>query len=214
MRNGLIKSAEPGVVVFRNQSRLNEEIYFPEVVGHGHTLRLALEKMTRPEFRPTNNFSAHIALHIRMGDFEKPASIDELRAGRKNSSTPVDWFVGILMGLRERLGDVRAIVYSDGNDLSLAKLLGLPNVTRAPQQPSVTDMLCISRATILISSGSGFSMWGSFLGDVPRICFPGQRFVRVLGEPLDVDYEPEVESINELSIDFTDSMLKHFYSRI
>jgi hypothetical protein len=208
-----MKSAEKGVVVFRNQSQLNEETYFSEVVGHGHMLRSALEKMTCAEFRPSNNFNSHIALHIRMGDFGKPLSIDELRAGRKNSSIPVEWFVYILMCLRERLGDVRAIVYSDGDDLSLTKLLCLPNVSRAPQQSSVTDMLSISRATILISSGSGFSMWGSFLGDVPRICFPGQRFVRVLGEPADIDYEPEVDFANELPANFTDAILKRIHGR-
>jgi hypothetical protein len=68
-------------------------------------------------------------------------------------------------------------------------------------------MLSISQGSVLISSGSGFSMWGSFLGDIPRICFPGQRFVRVLGEPQGFDSEPEVESVEELQAVFINAVL-------
>jgi hypothetical protein len=208
--NTLIKDVEHGILVFRNQTNFNEESYFSEIVGRGHMLRLALEKITRSKFLPPNTFNAHIALHVRMGDFKKANSIDELRAGKKNISIPIDWFVEILTGLRERLGEVPAVVYSDGDDLFLADLLRLPKVVRCPLAPSITDMLSISRAAILISSGSGFSMWGSFLGEVPRICFPGQRFVRVLGEPHSVDFEPEVESIDELSKTFIDVISTRF----
>ena len=209
----LMANRQQGVVVFNNRLSLNEETHFHEVIGKGQLLRDALESMTRIEYRPSPLSHPHIALHVRMGDFGQSESLDALRAGSKNSRLPVKWYLHILKGLRERLGNVPAIVYSDGDDISLADLLRLPNVSRSPRQPSVTDMLSISQATVLISSGSGFSMWGSFLGDIPRICFPGQRFVRVLGEPQGLDSEPEVESVEELPTAFLNVMSVRFDSR-
>lgn len=188
-----------GVVVFRNRVSMNEETHFHEVIGNGPALGDALTAMTRPAFRPRSHPEPHVALHVRMGDFEQPVSVEALRAGAKNSRLPVRWYQDMLIGLRERLGDVPAIVYSDGDDAALADLLKLPNVLRSPHQPSVTDMLSIAQATVLISSGSGFSTWGSFLGDVPRICFPGQRFVRVLGDSINMEREPEAEDAEELT---------------
>jgi len=208
----LLSDHRQGIVIFNNRLSLNEEMHFHEVIGKGPLLREALESMTRFEYRPSPLLRPHIALHVRMGDFGQPASLEALRSGSKNSRLPVEWYLRILEGLRELLGHVPAIVYSDGDETSLAELLRLPDVSRSPRQPSVTDMLSISQATILISSGSGFSMWGSFLGDIPRISFPGQRFVRVLGEPLGVDREPEVESVEELSVAFVDAVSARFNS--
>jgi hypothetical protein len=203
----LIANQQRGVVVFNNRLSLNEETHFHKVIGKGKLLRDALESMTRFEFRPSPLLGPHIALHVRMGDFGQSESLDALRAGSKNSRLPMEWYLRILQGLRERIGNVPAIVYSDGVDTSLADLLRLPNVSRSPRQYSVTDMLSISQGSVLISSGSGFSMWGSFLGDIPRICFPGQRFVRVLGEPQGFDSEPEVESVEELQAVFINAVL-------
>ena len=35
-------------------------------------------------------------------------------------------------------------------------------------------MLALSRCKVLVSSASTFSMWASFLGQMPTIWFPGQ----------------------------------------
>ena len=203
----LLRSGVGGVVVFRNKEVMNEETHFKDVVGHGYQLQQALYQMTRPRFRPPAQFKPHIAIHVRMGDFRNAESTDELRRGVKNSRLPISWYKGILEGLWLRVGFIPAIVYSDGDDTSLGPLIGLPGVSRAPRQPSVTDLLSIARASILISSGSGFSMWGSFLGATPRICFPGQRFVRVLGDPLGIDLEPEVCTPVNLSDEFFKEIL-------
>lgn len=206
----LTSSSSRRILVFKNRLSLNEETHFQEVVGRAGLVRDALTAMTRPKFRPAKAAMPHIALHVRMGDFGHARSLEELRAGAKNSRLPVSWYRSMLQGLRAQLGDVPAIVYSDGNDESLAALLTLKRVQRAPAQPSVTDLLSLAQAQLVISSGSGFSMWGAYLGNAPRICFPGQRLIRVLGEQSSLDCEPEAELTSDLSNDF----IKYINSRL
>jgi hypothetical protein len=182
------------LVIFKNLLTLNEETHFQEIIGHGHQLREALTSITKPQYRPAPATQRHVAIHVRMGDFGTPVDGQALRQGAKNSRIPVEWYAGVLSGLRQQLGeDLPAIVYSDGTDESLAALLKMAHVTRSLRRPSIGDLLGIAQADLVISSGSGFSMWGAFLGDAPRICHPGQRFFRVLGEPQGLDREPESE---------------------
>lgn len=198
------------LVVFKNRLVHNEEFHFGEIVGHGSQLRDALIEITRPEYRPTYFKTPHVGLHIRMGDFAQSPSLEKLRSGAKNSRVPVSWYAEMLKGLREKLGCIPARIVSDGDDSALAPLLAMPNVVRTPKQPSISDLLSLSQAKLVISSGSGFSMWGAFLADAPRICFPGQRFVRVLARDGSVDREPECEGISELSTAFIDHLGRLF----
>lgn len=204
----LIDKNENGIVVFKNLYTLNEESFFHQIIGRGSQLLDELERITRPEFRPLIDSQPFIALHVRMGDFNDGCLVEELRAGKKNSRLPISWYCNILKGLRKRVGQVRAVVVSDGSDSQLAEILNLPDVSRTPAQPSISDLLTIAKSAALISSGSGFSMWGSFLGEVPRVCFPGQRLIRVFGDPVDFDCEPEVEDASHLNDDFILSVMR------
>jgi len=194
------------LVVFSNRMQLNEESHFGEIVGQAAAVRLALTRMTKPAYRPPVDSTAHVAVHVRMGDFNAPVSIDALRQGSKNSRIPIDWYVDVVKTLRARAGAGAVRVYSDGSDDALAPLLQLPGTTRSPKQASITDLLAMAQARVVVSSGSGFSMWGAYLGDVPRICFRGQRFARVLQAPqgAGVDLEPECEAGHELPNAFVD----------
>jgi hypothetical protein len=119
----------------------------------------------------------------------------------------------MVTGVRRRLGvELPAVVYSDCPDDELAALLKLPQVSRSRYFESVTDMLAMREATVQISSGSGFSRLGAYLGDVPRICFPGQRHVRVLrSSPEGVpDREPEAL----LADDLPDGFIAHIHERV
>ena len=53
-------------------------------------------------------------------------------------------------------------------------------------------MLALSRCKVLVSSPSTFSMWASFLGQMPTIWFPGQmRQKLIINEKLfegEIDY--------------------------
>lgn len=191
------------ILVFKNRDLQNFEFHFPEIAGRAPELQAALRLMTRPEYLPDDTGEPHIAIHVRLGDFSAPPTEGALREGSRNSRLPLQWYVQTLIALRAALGrEVPAIIYSDGDDQALASLLAQPEVHRAQSRSAITDLLAMAQASALISSGSGFSIWGCFLGSVPRICFPGQREVRVLGAPLPVDLEPELDFGDPVPADF------------
>jgi len=189
------------LVVFRNGESFsdNEALYFPQVVGHSEEIHRELSQMTRPEYRPARPNCPHLALHVRMGDFSARTDLEAVRQGLTNSRLPIQWYVDMLKATRARLGaDIPARLYSDGRDSDLQPLMTEPNLTRVAGQRSVTDLLSIAQASVLISSGSGFSYWGSFLGQVPRLCFPGQRLVQAVRPVQGVELEPECETADQI----------------
>lgn len=197
------------IVVFRNKVTKNFESHFHEITGRGRELRDALVRMTKPRYLPDQITFPHIAIHIRLGDFSPPSAQGAHSAqGTTNTRQPIDWYACMLANLRVALGqEIPAIVYSDGSDEELAKVLKIPGVKRASSNSAITDLLALSTADVLISSGSGFSIWGSFLGNVPRICFPDQRLIRALGEPTQVDSEIELSASDEVPPAFARSIL-------
>lgn len=189
------------VVVFRNAYSGNL-IRFHEIVGQHDLLHEELRRITCPQYLPAPR-PRHIAVHVRMGDFASNVSQSELKNGENNSRLPIEWYVEMLSGLRRQVGmTLPALVYSDGPSIALLPLLQLPNVVQSPPAESITDMLNIAQATALLSSGSGFSIWGSFLGQVPRICYPGQRKVRSLSGLPNIDLEPECDDSSQIPISF------------
>jgi hypothetical protein len=167
-------SVQPHVVVFDNAGADNELNHFHWVKGHASLLRERFFAMVRPAYLPDTANAHKVAIHVRMGDFLVAKTSED--AKRNNTRIPVSWYQLVLTRLRTDLNsEVAAIVYSDGSDEDLFELLQTPRVERAPHQESVTDLLSISLAPVLIASGSGFSLWGSFFGQVPTIHFPGRK---------------------------------------
>ncbi|MFL9924598.1 hypothetical protein PQR62_10000 [Herbaspirillum lusitanum] len=205
--SGKVHRQQRQLVVFENLVSGNFEQHFKEIEGRSPELLEALIAMTKSRYRPTTIEAAHVAIHIRLGDFSVASNDASIREGSKNTRLPVQWYAEMLLQLRSALGrEVPALVYSDGDDGDLQAVLTLNNVARAPKQAAVTDLLSIAQATALISSGSGFSIWGCFLGQVPRICFPGQRQIRVLGAPSRSDLEPEIDFQQTISSDFIEAV--------
>lgn len=195
------------IVVFTNSPADNERKFFHEIAGHSAVVRTALLDMTKPRFVPPPPTGPHVALHIRGGDFTVPIDISLLKSGRHNLRLPQHWYRDMLDGLRRRLGqELPAIVYSDCSNEELADVLALPRTARSRHKESITDMLAMSEASVLISSGSGFCRWGSYFGQVPRLCFPGQRTVRALGPVADVDLEPECDAAADIPELFCDQI--------
>jgi hypothetical protein len=173
----------PTIVRFFNSLADNEKKSFGQVVGHEAFLRARLEAITRPQFHPPGHPAPFIAIHVRAGDFS-PASAEAVHGGRNNVRLPVDWYADRLRGLREGLGEtVPAVLFSDGRDGELRPILAEPQVRRISGRQSITDLLDIGRGMAVISSGSGFSLWGAFLGAAPRLSHPGQMIVSAYGEP-------------------------------
>jgi hypothetical protein len=65
-------------------------------------------------------------------------------------------------------------IFSDGTDEELASILQLPKVVRANYKNAVADLVAMTRLRLLICSGSSFSAWAAFLGNMPTIWFPGK----------------------------------------
>jgi len=178
------------VLSFYNALKDNEVKSFSQVVGHGLFLRRELLAMTRRRFRPEPLTAPFIAIHVRMGDFSASAANGLVAPGATNMRLPIDWYGDRLDALRHAIGaDIQALVFSDGTDADLAPLLSRPKVDRPPRQQSVTDLLQMGTGIALIASGSGFSLWGAFLGSAPRIAHPGQSIV-----PIDEDPTRDIES--------------------
>jgi hypothetical protein len=176
------------VLRFHNAVQANEIKSFHQIIGHGPFLRDEVLAITRPRYHPPAATAPFIAVHVRMGDFTKASG--PVSATATNTRLPIDWYADRLSALRLVLAsDVPAIVFSDGEDADLAPLLALPGVTRAPHQQSVTDLLQMGQGVAVIASGSGFSLWGAFLGSAPRIAFPGQSIV-----PISTDLTRDIQS--------------------
>lgn len=174
---------------FHNALKDNEKKSFHQVVGHGAFLRGELLAITRKRFHPAESDRPFVAIHVRMGDFT-PLKTDGTVAADSNARLPIDWYGDRLSALRRELGvTVPALVFSDGADADLAPLLRHPAVDRVPHQQSVTDLLQMGLGIALIASGSGFSLWGAFLGAAPRLAHPGQSIV-----PIDTDPTRDIES--------------------
>ncbi|HEY6564146.1 MAG TPA: hypothetical protein VIY86_06590 [Pirellulaceae bacterium] len=192
------------LVEFKNQMafQYNEGSHWTEIAEESALIRAAFQQMTKPRYRPPDLGPPHIAMHVRLGD-GKTASVEDLKQGVRNKRLPLNWYHVMLRGLRERLGIAAPVrLYSDGYDTELADFLREPDLIRMQPLTAATDMLSIAQAAVFISSGSGFSFWGSFLGQVPRICFPGQRMLRVITTPSDIDLEPECETAADLNDGF------------
>lgn len=184
------ESARNGRVlyVFRNSVAGNFERHFRNVFHHPALLRASLQRMTRAQFHPQDVAERAIAVHVRMGDF-KPFDATAALRGAHNMQLPLDWYINSLSAIRAELGEMHpAVVYSDGSDDSLSSLLSMPNVSRAPDAPAVTHMLSMAYASAIIGGGSNFSLWPAFLGQVPRLTYPGQSIV-----PIHCDQRRSVE---------------------
>ena len=171
------------VVVFRNEIEANDQRFFHFVQGHHESIRRKLLQITKPPFRPAAPGGPFISVHVRFGDFAPPASESELTRGMTNRRLPIEWYLEMLSAIARRRDELSIVIYSDGSDEELAPILAFPGVTRSSSRVAVTDLLSMAQSQLMISSGSGLSRFGAFLGQVPRICYPGQRIVSVLDNP-------------------------------
>lgn len=156
---------------------------FAEINSWSTLLKAELEDMTRPMWRQRAQAIPvpFIALHVRRGDFQRTVAAADL-VTTNNAITPIGWFVATLRAVRAALGEtLPAIVTSDGSDAELSELLGESHVTRADTGSAIGDMLLLSRSKVLLASGSSFSAWASFLGQMPTLSHPGQGLTRLFG---------------------------------
>jgi hypothetical protein len=177
------------IVVFRGMKGL-----FDSLIGHEQELGRELRAITRREYLPELHPVPFAAVHVRLGDFTNKgaAGAAALRGGEVNLRIPLDWYVHALQELRDAAGaNVPALVFTDGSEAEVGRLLALPAVTPYRGASAVTELLAMAGATTLIASGSTFSMWAAFLGGMPCVWHPGQRraIFRGLGGLLEPEWQ-------------------------
>lgn len=189
--------SRPQLLRFHNALQANDKKSFWQIVGHQQFLRRELMAITRPRYHPPRPARPFIAIHVRLGDFTIVTPGDAVAAGSTNTRLPLEWYGDRLDALRAALGEnVPAIVFSDGSDAELAPLLARADIARAPRQQSITDLLQMGDGAAVIASGSGFSMWGAFLGSAPRLSFPGQARVAIFEDgsrDIESDFASEID---------------------
>ena len=150
--------------------------------------------------------SNSIAIHIRMGDFAIPKNEKVLRNGAWNFRLPIKWYVSIIEKIQKE-SDLPIYIFSDSNDYEIKEILAYDNCNRVYFGSAISDLLALSTCKVLISSASTFSMWASYIGQMPTIWFPGQMRQKLLLENSkfegEVDYDDDlpVSIIKELKND-------------
>jgi hypothetical protein len=190
------------VVVF---SGLGE--YFKPLNGWHEFLLQELRQVVRPlwQRRAAQYAAAPIALHVRRGDYAKPTSAEDVKT-KGLMQVPLSWFIDSLQLIRQRLGaPVKAVVASDGTAEELGPLLQLENVEQIVTGSAIGDLLALSQARLLLGSGSSFSAWAAFLGQMPALTHPGQSLLWFRLQPPPGVYvgdfdptQPEPEALDKL----------------
>jgi len=145
-----------------------------------------------------NEFNSNsIAIHIRMGDFANPINENILRNGAWNYRLPIKWYINIIEKIQKE-SNLPIYIFSDAEDCELKEILAYDNCNRVYFGSAISDMLALSTCKVFISSASTFSMWASFLGQMPTIWFPGQMRQTLILENSkfegEVDYDDNLPS--------------------
>lgn len=172
------------IVVFRGMEGFLQPVLAEHQLVRTELLGIVTGKHARAL---SEAFSPDIAIHVRLGDFQQGNSSEG------NHRIGLDWYIGVLQNLRASLGPVQIAVFSDGTDDELAPLLSIEGVRRVTFGSSIADILALSQARVLVTSGSTFSMWSAFLGQHPTIWFPGR-----LPHPIFADSRKEISTYGEI----------------
>jgi hypothetical protein len=150
-RRLLIETTSPDeILVFRGEDGRLADLH-----GNEAELMSALQRICTVRL-PAR--APYVGMHVRRGDFSDAAR------------TQLSWFAGALRSVRRKLHqDVDAVVVSDGSARDLAELLAEPNVELVRTGVPLADLLVLAGARVLLASGSSFSAWAAFLGQMPAV---------------------------------------------
>jgi hypothetical protein len=124
-----------------------------------------------------------VGMHVRLGDFVAPTSIDDYRRV-PNASLPIDWFESVAACLQRAFGDDwQLLLVSDGTQESLQCLLDkFPCVITADlPNGDCSDVLALAGADLLVCSASSFSSLAAFISDSPYLLFADSLFAHPEG---------------------------------
>jgi hypothetical protein len=140
------------------------------LIGRHEEVLNELYRITRTKYWSIGLPHNFIGIHIRMGDFPQRSDSNQVYFRQ-----PLLWYIEALKQLRISLNNnLTAIIFSDGTTNDLAPILNLENVIRSPFTKSITDLLAITKSTVIITSRSSFSLFGAYLGQVPSVWYEGK----------------------------------------
>lgn len=184
--------------------------YFAELVHYREYVRAELLAMVGQLHLGCTDidFKNSIMVNVRLGDFTAPVVDCPPGPGSYNHRTAIDWYIGAIQELRSSFGpEWPAYIVSDGTEGELRALLRLENTHRLKVE-NLAGLLTLSRAHVLVASGSTYSMWASFLGHMPVLWPPGQRRQSLYpGCPV---AEPEWSPGDRLSTGFRETVVRHY----
>lgn len=185
---------------------------FEDLVPHVDEIREEIVRnLSRKSRRGLEgDMSRCVNIHVRLGDFA--VNTNALNAGRDNMRIEIGWYAAIVRKLKDILGESVAFnVFSDGSDEELGELLAIPGVRRVFYGNSLADILALSRAPLMVASGSSFSLWARFLGQCSSISYPNQIKDHVL-KPGSDGFEIECAQDAELP-DAAKDTIRRLYAR-
>lgn len=108
-----------------------------------------------------------IGIHVRLGDF---CEAGQSRSGN-NVRQPLEWYRAALEEARHLSGKAKPSVrlFTDGDPVEVSEKLRVGALGIDHGQNALQSILNLSRARVLVTSRSTFSMWAAFLGDMPAI---------------------------------------------
>ncbi len=174
-----IREGDRVVVVFRSF----EKRPFIPLMGHNTFLKSELISITKKKYLDiVKRFDdIPIVINVRCGNDFLPPINGHQKMGHQKTS--LKWYVELLQLVRRQLGrQLDALVVSDGTVQQLQPILDMGNTSLLEPRSAISDLLVMSNAKFLIASGaSSFSAWGSFLGNMLCVSFPGQDMVDYWG---------------------------------
>ena len=178
---------------------------FTPLIGRHKEVYDELIRITNPRFILPSKTFPFVAMHIRRGDFEK-GTAEQLYRGETNLQVPLEWYIASLRALRDAIGfSFKVIIFSDGSNDEIVHLLKEPNVERSNDKNALRDLFLMSSAAGLIASRSSFSLWASYLGQIPALYHRGAKpwHEGVIHTKPAGSLEPEWEESFPLPVTFT-----------
>lgn len=185
---------------------------FDLLVGRHEEVSRELARITRNKKLLDIDLPPFISVHVRLGDFQIP---DQLSDGvvPPNTRLPIDWYVFALREVRKALGlNIRAVIFSDGSDSEISPLLEEENTVRSTNVTAIGDIWMMTKSAAIIASRSSFSLWGTYLGQVPTIYYPGAKpcDVSIVMSETEFALEPELG----IGVTLPDSFVQKVIDRI
>ncbi len=170
--------------------------WFEELLLHRDLIARRLEAILSDATQRRLHLSGdrpEIAVHIRRGD-KVPIAFGQALSGDAAETLPDQWYLNTIRAVRSAMGgQVSVRIFSDAKAGQIEEILREPGVTRSPDNPSIVDILLLSRARVLIGTGgSSFSGWASFLGAMPTVWYPGSGMPLIEGRP-ELSVEADLE---------------------